>query len=295
MRKRKSFIGKLFGWIFGILITVVVAVAGVCIYVNKQYGINLFETLSEVKMLSQTVDESKVCDNKFSTEDMLSAQITANAKIENLITGNQTDGFKIAQDLTTSSILSGELALTDRQLGAIINELVNDEAGGLTVNFGTDSTKVDILQIKFENVDNSTGSADLNIVIKVDMTFLKEKLTSFPLNLFESFIPKALYISSTSTITKGDTAFDYSVESKSIKINNLDETQTADLFKTLNLLAKTGEASELNQTIGELFANMLIGNQENPNGFAYQLKDCGVADYTFKTDGNNNYFVIKTA
>ena len=293
MKKHKSFLARLFGWLLGIVLTVVILVAGVCIFVNKKYDINLFQTYSEVKLLSKAVDEEKLCTNRFTAEDMSSAQTEANSKMTNLITGNAEDGYEIGQHFTADSMLSAELRLSDKQMAAIIHEIINDQEGGFSVALGGENATVEILQLKFENIDNNTGSADVNIVLKIDISFMKEKMNAFPLSLFKKYVPKTLYISSTNTVTKNEGSFSYTVTSKSMSMNSLTADQTADLVKTLNVLAQVGSVSELNETIGKTFINLLIGDENNTNGLTYSLKDFGVKDYTFYTQDNIGYFVMK--
>ena len=291
--KISPFIVKLLLWLVGTILVIALAISAVCIYVNKKYGINLFETYNQVKLLSKPVDEATFCDNKFTDADMATAQTTVNASVAGLISYSETDGYKISTTgLGEDSMMSADLKITDKQMGAIAKTIINSAEGGMTMNFNGETVQVDLLQIKFENVDNVTGNADVNIIVKMDISSLQEKFNSFPLNMFKKYIPKTLYISSTTTIEKGEGNFAYTVKSKCLKINNLTKEQTSSLIKTLNLVAKIGTDEELNLMAGEPFANLLIGNSTN-TGFAYSLKDLGAKDYSFETIGETNYFVIK--
>lgn len=291
MGKRKSILGRLFGWLLGTVLTFVVLVAGVIIFVNKKYGINLFETYKQVKILAKTVDEDKLFTNKFNADDMASASVTVNAKIDGLITETE-DGYKISSEgLTEHSNLTAELLISDKQMGAIINNLLTTNGNSFGVDFAGQKATAEIVQIKFENIDE-LGKADLNIVIKIDISFMQEKLNQFPMSMFKKYVPKMLYISSTTTITKTEGKMNYSVASKTLKINNLDGQQTTEILKALNIVAPIGSADELNLTVGQQFADVLIGNSEN-EGFAYSLKDLGVADYTFKSIDGVGYFVLQ--
>ena len=291
MGKRKSFLGRLFGWLLGIVLTFVVLIAGVVIFVNKKYGINLFETYKQVKIMAKAVDEDKLFTNKFNADDMASASVTVNAKIDGLITETE-DGYKISSEgLTEHSNLTAELMISDKQMGAIVNNLLTTNGNSLGVDFAGEKATAEIVQIKFENIDE-LGNADLNIVIKVDISFMQEKLNQFPMSMFKKYVPKMLYISSTTTITKVEGKMNYSVASKTLKINNLDGQQTTEILKALNIVAPIGSADELNLTVGQQFADVLIGNSEN-EGFAHSLKDLGVADYTFKSVDGVGYFVLQ--
>ena len=65
MKKRKPFLVRLLIWLLSIILTLVLIVAVCCIYVNKKYGINLFETYAQVKKLSTPVNEDTKFTNKF--------------------------------------------------------------------------------------------------------------------------------------------------------------------------------------------------------------------------------------
>lgn len=294
MKKRKPFLVRLLIWLLSIVLTLVLIVAVCCIYVNKKYGINLFETYAQVKKLSTPVDENAKFTNKFSSDDMASAQTTVNAKIAGLITYTEADGYKISGDgLTADSNLTQDLLISDKQLAAISNTLMNNSEDGVYLDFNGDKAKVELVQIKFDNIDNLTGNVDINIVVKIDFSFLQGKMQNFPFSLFKSYVPKTVYISSTTTILKSATPFAYTVQSKEITINNLDKAETENLIKTLDLVAKIGTVDDLNLMVGEQFANLLIGNESNTGGFAYSLKDLGANDYSFLNKDGVNYFVIK--
>lgn len=294
MTKRKPFLVRLLIWIVSIVLTLALIVAICCIYVNKKYGINLFETYTQVKKLSKPVDENAKFTNKFSADDMSSAQATVNAKIAGLISYSEEDGYKISgSGLTDESNLTSALLISDKQMGAIANTLINENEDGVYLEINGDKAKIELVQIKFENIDNLTGNVDINIVVKIDFSFMQNKMQNFPFSLFKSYVPKTVYISSTTTIEKGQTPFAYTVKSKEMTINNLTKAETENLVKTLDLIAKVGSVEKLNLMVGEQFANLLIGNETNNNGFAYMLKDLGANDYTFVNSDGVNYFVVK--
>lgn len=105
-------------------------------------------------------------------------------------------------------------------------------------------------------------------------------------------IPDYLYISSTSTVKKGENAFEYEILSKNIEINNLSSDDTKSFLNTLNLVFKFGTSDDFNLMIASPFVNALIGNEEN-NGFAYSLKGLDVKDYDFVVVDEINYYVLK--
>lgn len=289
-KARKPFIVRFIIWLFSIIITLAFILGIGCLIVKQKYGVDVFSTISQIKTLNQKVDESKY-DSKFSDNDMKDAQIAVNAKMKGLISYTEEDGYKINKEgIGVESQISADLLLSDKQLGAIINNLINENAEGLTLDVSGNKLKIDFIQLKF--VEIREKEADINIVVKVDVRELKQKMNSFPTNIIAKKIPDYLYISSTSTIKKGDNAFEYEVLSKDIEINNLNSQDTKSFLNTLNLVFKFGTSDDFNLMIAKPFVNALIGNSEN-NGFAYSLRGLGVKDYDFVVVDNINYYVLK--
>lgn len=289
-KARKPFIVRFIIWLFSIIITLALILGIGCLIVKQKYGVDVFSTISQIKTLNQKVDESKY-DSKFSDNDMKDAQIAVNAKMKGLISYTEEDGYKINKEgIGVESQISADLFLSDKQLGAIINNLINENAEGLTLDVSGNKLKIDFIQLKF--VEIREKEADINIVVKVDVRELKQKMNSFPTNIIAKKIPDYLYISSTSTIKKGDNAFEYEVLSKDIEINNLNSQDTKSFLNTLNLVFKFGTSDDFNLMIAKPFVNALIGNEEN-NGFAYSLKGLDVKDYDFVVVDEINYYVLK--
>ena len=104
----------------------------------------------------------------------------------------------------------------------------------MTLDVSGNKLKIDFIQLKFLEIREK--EVDINIVVKVDVRELKQKMNSFPTNIVAKRIPDYLYISSTSTIKKGENAFEYEVLSKDIEINNLNSQDTKSFLNTLNLV-----------------------------------------------------------
>lgn len=289
-KARKPFIVRFIIWLFSIIITLALILGIGCLIVKQKYGVDVFSTISQIKTLNQKVDESKY-DSKFSDNDMKDAQIAVNAKMEGLISYTEEDGYKIKEEgIGVESQISADLLLLDKQLGAIINNLINQNEEGMTLDVSGNKLQIYFIQLKFLEVREN--EADINIVVKVDVRELKQKMNSFPTNIVAKRIPDYLYISSTSTIKKGENAFEYEVLSKDIEINNLNSQDTKSFLNTLNLVFKFGTSDDFNLMIAKPFVNALIGNSEN-NGFAYSLRGLGVKDYDFVVVDNINYYVLK--
>lgn len=288
-KARKPWWVKLIIAILSIIIIIALVFAGACIFVKVKYNVSVLETIGQIKTLQETVDEEKLFPNQFTTDDMTSAQTTVNAQIDGLIVGNAEEGFEVSKSLGAESKIKASLKLTDKQLGAIAKIACGE---GMDIKFDEQTTlKANLIQVKFSSIEGN--SADVNFVVKVDVSQIKEKMKDFPLSLVKKYIPSTLYISSTVSVVKGEGEFNYTVESVGMTINNLTQEQTTSFLNTINLIAKTGTADEINLQIGSQFVNALIGDANHTNGFVYSLRDLGVTDYAFEANGEINYFVIK--
>lgn len=286
-KARKPWWVKLIIAILSIIIIIALAFAGACIFVKVKYNVSVLGTIGEVKKLQENVDEEKMFPNQFTASDMTSAQTTVNAQIDGLIVGNEEEGFKISKPVGIS--IKESFKLTDKQLGAIAKIACGE---GMDIKFDEQTTlKANLIQVKFSSIEGN--SADVNFVVKVDVSQIKEKMKDFPLSWVKKYIPSTLYISSTISVVKGEGEFNYTVESVGMTINNLTQEQTTSFLNTINLIAGTGTAQEINLQIGSQFVNALIGDANHTDGFVYSLRDLGVTDYAFEANGEIIYFVIK--
>lgn len=259
---------------------------GACIFLKVKYDISVFATISQIKTLNQTVNEEKKFDNIITEEDKASAQTSINAQLENLITYSAEDGYKMSSAVP----MKGTLKLTDKQVGALL-KIILESSNSPKVNIGGNELGFDILQVKFSEIETNVKS-DVNIVAKIDASSLKEKFSSFPLNIIGKRIPSTLYVSATVTIQKGESPFTYTLTGKSLEINNLDAKQTESFIKTIDAFLKCGDAKTLCESIAKPFIDGLIGTEEN-KGFALSLKDVGATDFNFETTDGVNYFAVE--
>lgn len=285
-RKRKPWWARFLLWILGIVITTGLSFGGACIFLKVKYDISVFATISQIKTLNQTVNEEKRFDNIITEEDKASAQASINAQLENLITYSAEDGYKMSSAVP----MKGTLKLTDKQVGALL-KIILESSNSPKVTIGGNELGFDILQVKFSEVETNVKS-DVNIVAKINASSLKEKFSSFPLNIIGKRIPSTLYVSATVTIQKGESPFTYTLTGKSLEINNLDAKQTESFIKTIDTFLKCGDAKTLCESIAKPFIDGLIGTEEN-KGFALSLKDVGATDSNFETTDGVNYFVVE--
>lgn len=282
---------KLLGFIFGLvlfgLITIGVLVGGVYVYVKQTYGIDIVKTISELQTLQEPVDEAVLCPNAYSPDDMVDVKEIVNQSVDGFITYTEEQGYIINFDNLPDE-MKNIIKLTDKQVCAIAREVVEQEIEG-KVDFGGEKVNVDLKQVDFYGI--TADSAYFNVVILVDMTPLKKPVNDQVLDYLAGLVPDKMYVSSTVLVTHDGQPFGYSVKHENLKINNLTAEETEDLFHTLDVVFKVGEAQKWNTYVGETIMNALVGN-ETQNGLAYGLKEIGATDYAFIEEGGKEYFQV---
>jgi hypothetical protein len=286
-----------------ISLVVIVAVLGVVviggyIYVRSAYGIDLFRTAGQLKTLTEQVNEAELCPNAYGDSDFTDLKNSVNAEIEGLVKfeeGKGYNGYTIDFNALIGAELSKTIALSEKQVGALAQTVFFEQTGG-KIQLGGKQTDVTIVQTDFSEIAED-GSADFNVVAKIDLTPFKADMGDFPYKYFKKYIPDNLYVSSTVRVDKtGDGGFGYTLSHKSITLNNLNAEETEDLFHTLDAVLKIGNAESVNLQIGTIAVNALIGNEENV-GFAYSLKAVGATQFNFEnviTDENSvDLFSVK--
>ena len=280
----------------GLIITliVIVALAGVTviggyIYVRSTYGIDLFRTAGQLKTLSQTPDEKTLCPNAFSANDMADVKTAMDKNLNGLISYNEGEGYegyKVDFSAITSPMpFADEIVFSSKQAGALAQTIFFGQTGGV-VKIGEKELSVRLVQMNFANVSEN-GSADFNVVAKVNLKPFKDEMNDFPFSLFKKYVPDELYVSSTVRVEKTDDKMGYSVANKELKLNNLSADDTDDLFHTLDAVLKIGSAENMNLQIGTTAINALIGNSDNA-GFAYSLQALGKTTFKFTSaDGGS--------
>ena len=270
-----------------------VAVIGGYIYVRSTYGIDLFRTAEQLKILTEAVDEASLCPNAYGEEDFAVTKTELNKKFDGFITteeGKGYNGYSVNFDSLAGKSMSGMVSLTEKQVGVIAQTIFYGQTGG-KIKIGEKEAAVTVVQVDFSEID-SDGSADFNVVAKIDLTPFKADMDGFPYKYFKKYIPDNLYVSSTVRVNKTkEDGFSYRVSHKALAINNLSADDTADLFNTLDAVLKIGTAENLNIQVGSMAVNALIGTQENP-GFAYSMKSIGATYFRFETVSGVERFIV---
>ena len=281
-----------------ISLVVIVAVLGVVvigsyIYVRSAYGIDLFRTAGQLKTLTEQVNEAELCPNAYADSDFADLKNSVNAEIEGLVKleeGKGYNGYTLDFNALIGANLSKTIALSEKQVGALAQTVFFEQTGG-KIQLGGKQTDVTIVQTDFSEIAEN-GSADFNVVCKLDLSPFKADMDKFPYSLFKKYIPDSLYVSSTVRVDKTtDGQFDYTVSHKGLALNNLNAEETADLFHTLDAVLKIGTAENLNMQVGETAVNALIGTEKS-NGFAYSLKAIGATAFKFETASDAERFIV---
>lgn len=281
-----------------ITLVVIVAILGVVIiggyvYVRTTYGIDLFRTAGQLKTLSQDVDESALCPNAYGEQDFVEMKSAVNDKIDGLIVYEKDkgyNGYSVNFDALNGKVMTDMISLTEKQVGAIAQTVFYEQTGG-KIKLGDKEVSVTVVQVDFSEIA-ANGSADFNVVAKLDLTPFKADMGGFPYKYFKKYIPDNLYVSSTVRVDKTEEdGFSYKVSHKSVTLNNLSGDDTADLFNTLNAVLKIGTAENLNMQVGTMAVNALIGTKDNP-GFAYSMKAIGAKYFIFATSADADRFIV---
>ena len=281
-----------------ITLVVIVAILGVVIiggyiYVRSTYGIDLFRTAGQLKILTQTVDETALCPDAFGEDDFAAMKTELNKKFDGFVSheeGKGYNGYSVNFDALTGKSMTDPIFLTEKHVGAIAQTVFFGQTGG-KIKIGEKEVTVTVVQTDFSEIAEN-GSADFNVVVKFDLTVFKADMGKFPYKYFKKYIPDYMYVSSTVRVEKAASdGFGYSVLHRGLTLNNLDKEETADLFRTLDTVLKIGSAEDLNKQIGTVAVNALIGTKDNP-GFAYSIKAIGAKSFDFGTVSDIDLFIV---
>ncbi len=283
-----------------ILIFVVVLIFGsILAFIKIKYDINLFTAIKQLKAFGKKPNVEKIVTYPIDDTSLDNALLKIDGVgLSSIYTRNGNDVEFGLDNIQGAVAMSGELALSDKELASIVNSYFNSMLSDVVPEEGQDvlGDTAEVVQIKITDVQTLAGgltSANLNIIAKADMTSFKQMLTSFPLSLIKDYIPKTLYINSTTKITMTDDTL-YTVNPVDLRLNNFTSKQTSEFIKLIDKLIGTGSAFELNKNIGELVCEVLIGNPDATEGIVYSLRDAGAKSCGFRDVSGAGHFYIST-
>ncbi|MBO5714670.1 MAG: hypothetical protein J6R83_04565 [Clostridia bacterium] len=287
-------IAKFIRWILRSVVKIVVVVLliasllsiGSYVLVRERFEFDPYDTVKYSYVLAEAVDEVALCPNIFNADDMTQVQELVNLSVSDMITFTDEAGYAIKFDELPQ--MSADIKLSDKQLGALAQKTIEQETQGI-IQAGDFALGYQLLQIDISNV--KYGDADFNCIVKLDMTSIKESLVAFPASYLKGVLPDVVYVSSTVAFEKGETGFDYTLSHRSFTVNNLDEFQTEDMFRMLDVALGIGSSKELNIQISQALFGVLIGG-ETQRGFVYSLKDYGASGFEFVEEDGVQYMVV---
>lgn len=181
----------------GVLITlvVIIAIVGVTVIggyvaVRSKYGIDLFRTAGQLKTLSQDVDESALCPNAFGEQDFVTMKSEIDKRISGLIVyekGKGFNGYSVNFDALKGKVMTDKISLTEKQVGAVAQTVFFGQTAG-KLKIGGKDVSVTVVQVDFSEIA-ANGSADFNVVAKIDLTPFKADMDGFPYKLFKNISP----------------------------------------------------------------------------------------------------------
>ena len=289
---KNSILFKLITWLLGLAVSVVLFFAGAYVFLKVKYDVDFFATVKQVKVLTETPDESVLVTNPFADENMQSAMVTINASVPNLVKYSTETGYDISGDDVTATEMSQTIRLADVECGAVLNSMIAKNAENNKIKIGSAELPFQFVELDFSDLNVTEKTVSFTSILKLDARNLKESMSSFPASLFKKYIPDYFFVSTTTTVTKTETAFEYTVSNAKVKINNLTTEETMSLLETLNKLLSFGNPETLANSFAEPMVNALIGTSET-NGFVYVLKNSfSASDWAFVLDGEKIYFEV---
>lgn len=288
-KKGGSCLGTLLKVFLGIVITLVILVVAAYLILRFALGIDVIDIYKKLNAL-RNYDEAKIVDSPYSATDLESVTDKLDTVGLGFLYTEDPETGEIKLDFDSNyfnemddesqwvGLFASDLKLSGPEIASIVDnvmrgmsEFTDFELAGL--NMG--ELNFQLKQFKFDNLvtDSDTGfvTVDFNLVASVDVKPIKDLIEENGFGFINRWIPDKLFISSTNTLTQTGEC-DYGVEHAGLGINNLDAKGTQELC---DLIGKYVEGfngvAEINKPIGDLFANILIGNTENPTGFVYLL------------------------
>lgn len=284
---------KLLKWLISSIMIVILIVGGTILLINAKYGINVFDVAKSLGKIGQMPEISQVAPKAPTDADNTSAMNTINASIDGLIVYN-SETQKYSLNNSVSSTMSSDIKLTGAQTCSLLNWVLDGQEnmianiGGRDVNLK--EYEFTIVQIDF--AEGEDGATNFNVVMSINLTKIKEKMTGLVLGWLKGKVPDKLYVLSTVAVTKNAGTFNYSVENVSLALNNMTGKEVEQAIKLLDIVVKSGNLTDFNKNLGKSFVDALIGN-ESVSGLTYSLKSVGVNDFAFEKVGETVYYVIK--
>ena len=291
MRKNNSLLVKLLSWLLGIVATTVLSIGGAYVYVKIKYDVDLFQTINQVRGLTQAVDENEKLKNKFDDTDMDNAVELINQSFSNLIVKDDDDNYIISSSGVEN--LHVDLMLTDKHCGAILDNLfLRNSLEENPIKIANIEIPFSFIELDFSDYSMENDSIILTTVFKLDATQAKDKMIGFPANIIKNYIPDYFYIFASATITKLSNPLEFSISDPYISINNLSKEDTMDLLNKLNKIVGFTDTETLADSFCGNIANGLMGSSSENQGLFYIFNNYGAVDFEFVEQTETIYVKI---
>lgn len=110
------------------------------------------------------------------------------------------NGYSVNFASLAGKSMTDPIFLTEKHVGAIAQTVFYEQTGG-KIKLGDKEVSVTVMQVDFSEIA-ANGSADFNVVAKLDLTPFKADMGGFPYKYFKKYIPDNLYVSSTVRVDK---------------------------------------------------------------------------------------------
>lgn len=282
-KEKKPFLIRLLNKLIITILVIAILFGSFYVFVLIKYDIDLFRTIGQVKAMMKPVDESAYT-HMYTSEDMDSFKEKINSGSIGELTGDDETGYWVSGITVMHTIY-----LTEEECGAFIGNLM-DEHNVDSVEMGENRLQYKFIQMTFDNIDETNHTADVTVVLKLNISSIKAQFNSFPANLIAKYIPDNFYISATAKLERdASLPFKYTITGQGVTINKLNQSGTKELLGILNKFASFGTVEQLSLNMTKPFVTVLIGDDENA-GLAFTS---GGQNYDFEVVDEVSCFVVE--
>jgi len=215
-RKKSGFFLKL----FMVLAIIAALVSGVYFALDKLivpkyfkvYGIeNMHDLVGMVKTLYNSPNEKDMITNGYIKSDLKNATEKLKSANFPITETGVVDYIKISNGVNRDEIIKGEYEFTDREIAAIVDEMLKSESGILSSKLThleyIDAININVLELIItpETIGSNgnaepiyaTDKANVSFTCKVDTSSVRSQMASHmdtPIFLLNMIVPKTIYI-----------------------------------------------------------------------------------------------------
>ena len=285
--RNRSFIGTLFKILLGITLSIVILILGIYLYLKYALGIDIIDIKRKLDLINKEFAESTIVTSHYTNEDAYDG-FTIMFGENSIYTKNEDDENYTfnSEEFANSTLVSGDVSLTANQFASCINlflkNFTNEEISVSEVNIG-----INLKQIVFSNFEQAEAniSVDVLTIVQFDFAGVKneiKKINNFLGGFILKYIPDNIYISTKALLSVNtEENYSYTVTPKTIRINNLTETQSQEILDLFSKLYKNEKGDSLNETLTNQFMDIIfsgagkgfLGSINGLNTFSFKLVD----------------------